>query len=151
MCTISLSCYRKHFLQILQGLPVLVKQNRVFSMITCLMFKKFEKIVNILLHLSAKGWQNLVILVNGSCLTHCWQLNRNGYTIINAWKYLVLCNRSPHQSSRFDASHSWRILKALIFWTEPQILNIIHFILITLFFYFIFQSFTSSPDRQMLK
>ena len=90
----------------LTGDSCTIKTNKVFSMITYNMFKKFEKTVDILLRLSARGGHNLVILLNGSCLTHCWQLNRNGYTIINAWKYLVLCNRSPHQSCGFDAGHS---------------------------------------------
>ena len=105
MCTISLSCYRKHFLQILQGLPVLVKQNRDFSMKTCLMFKKFEKIINILLLLPVGCWHTLIILWNGRCLTQCWQLNRNGYTIINAWKGLVLLLWIATSSCRADASH----------------------------------------------
>ena len=55
----------------LTGDSCTIKTNKVFSMITCNMFKKFEKTVNILLRLSAGGWHNLVILLNGSCLTHC--------------------------------------------------------------------------------
>ena len=55
----------------LTGDTCTIKTNKVFQYDNLYMFKKFEKTVNILLRLSAGGGHNLVILLNGSCLTHC--------------------------------------------------------------------------------
>ena len=92
MCSFKGLMLPNLFLQIWQGIPVIIKQAK-FQMENFYMFKKFEnKTVNIHFgYLPAGAEHNLKVIVNGNNLIQCWQLNRNGYTMNNAWSQLVLC------------------------------------------------------------
>ena len=92
MCSFKGLLLPNLFPQIWQGIPVLIKQAK-FQMENFYMFKKFEnKTVNIHFgYLPAGAEHNLKVIVNGNNLIHCWQLNRNGYTMNNAWSQSVLC------------------------------------------------------------